>query len=250
MAYHRVAVNGMSFAWRAASFPRGFVVPARELGLPPGVSKRKSVRTGGDQSRRICGMRFVTGYAAMLAAMLASVPAALASSGGELRVDTVAVEGRAPIWDGARIGVWEMDGDKPGRMVAERHATPAKVALEPGRYRVAIHYQGARSMRDVRVEGGADQEIVLNLNAGEVSLDLLPRMGAAPVDRDLSWSVHHYAPGEGLGDLVASASGRNPTLLLSEGWYEVRVPYNGDTVRHVIQAKAGRQQWYSLLARW
>lgn len=199
-------------------------------------------------------MTYIHKYAALAVAVLAATvclpyPAAATDGRGVLRVDTVVSEGRDALWDGARIAVWALEDGRPGQMVARRHATPAKVDLDPGEYRVVVLYQGARSMRDIQVGAGAREEIVLNLNAGEVAFELLPIMGAAPVTDELTWSVHHYVPGKGAGRLVTQTVGDKPTILLSDGWYEVRVDFAGKTVRHVIEARAGERAWYSLIAR-
>jgi hypothetical protein len=191
------------------------------------------------------------GFTAVVLAATAYLPSpAEATEGrGILRVDTVASEGRDALWDGARIAVWELEDGRPGQMVARRHATPAKVDLDPGEYRVVVLYQGARSMRDIQVGAGARKDVVLNLNAGEVAFELLPIMGAAPVSEALTWSVHHYVPGKNAGRLVTQTVGDKPTILLSDGWYEVRVDFAGKTIRHVIEARAGERAWYSLIAR-
>ncbi|RDD63684.1 hypothetical protein [Ferruginivarius sediminum] len=199
-------------------------------------------------------MTAILKHAAFAAAVLAATaypqsPVEATEGRGILRVETVVSEGRDALWDGARIAVWELEGGRPGQMVARRHATPAKVDLDPGKYRVVVLYQGARSIRDIQVGAGAREKVVLNLNAGEVAFELLPIMGAAPVSEALTWSVHHYVPGKGAGRLVTQTVGDKPTILLSDGWYEVRVDFAGKTVRHVIEARAGERAWYSLIAR-
>lgn len=192
--------------------------------------------------------------AAVLAAVLAVGTAVLPDAGRAaeqhlVRFDAVVADGAPPINGAMTIEVWARDGRQATVKVAERHAAPAEVALEPGAYRILTVYKQARRVHDIRVTADGPHRKTLNLGAGEIGLELLRRVGGARVADDVRWQVHEYARGAGKGESVAVIEGSRPRLLLREGWYEVVARHDGVVTDHVVEVSAGARFDYSLVMR-
>lgn len=92
---------------------------------------------------------------------------------------------------------------------------------------------------------------VLNLEAGEVRLELVARDGTRDQPADVSWTVYRYRPGDQRGPEVVVTDAARPELTLDAGWYEVRARLAGksdpSSIReHVVEVKAGREQAYRI----
>lgn len=189
---------------------------------------------------------------ALLAGVTGAMPAHADqnTASGNYRIDAVMTAGGAPIRDGADVFVLDAEGD----VVARRHAVPAIVDLAPGDYTAAVVYKNAQA-RGALALGTTPGTNSLNLEAGEVRLDLVPPDGASGGVSAASWTVYRYRPGDAHGDTVAESSAARPELTLDAGWYEVHARYTRSsadaptgTVVHVIEVKPGRRQTYSIAA--
>lgn len=183
---------------------------------------------------------------AFAGALLAAAATASAAD-QQVRIDAVVVEGTAPIQDEMLLQVWSRDGKKALQKVAESHSAPADLALKSGEYRVVAHYRDARVVRDIVVAGPADRHKVINLDAGEIGLELLPGVGRQPLADPILWQVRRYKRGTSSGREVAKISDARPSLLLSEGWYEVVATHGENQTEHVIEVSAGQRFNYSLV---
>jgi hypothetical protein len=189
------------------------------------------------------------GALAAVVAVAAPHAADAADNGHKVRLDAVVNVGAPPIQDDVRFEVWR---HQDGRLhkVGENEAGPAEFRMAPGRYRIVAEYRDARVVRDVTVENASDTRKQINLNAGEVGLELLPRVGGrAYTGSDIVWQVHRYKRGADRGGKVAEISHANPSLLLREGWYEVTANRDGRQIGHVIEVTAGARFDYSLVEK-
>lgn len=164
-----------------------------------------------------------------------------------VRLDAVIAKGGPPINDEVKFAIWSLnDGDSKG-VIARRAAAPAEVALQPGEYRIVAEYGSARRVQDIRVEDAPSQRQMINLNAGEVELSLVPRIGAPAVRAPMMWEVRRYARGEKKGATIASVKDDRPHLMLREGWYEVEVRHGNAAITHTIEVAAGQRYDYTLV---
>lgn len=187
----------------------------------------------------------VVGAAALMALGLAT--GAASAKERLLRLDAVLSAGGEPIYDGMAIGIWRMKDGEPVARVAQRHAAPAEIALEPGRYRVEAVYGDARRVTDITVPAADAPHRTINLNAGRVRLQLLSRADGPPVRGGVAWEVRRYRRGSSQGRRVAKVSADRPSLWLAEGWYEVRARHGGKRVDHVVEVSAGRTYNYAIV---
>ena len=189
-------------------------------------------------------------FGAVLAAgVLLGMPLATrAEEPTTVRFDAVFATGGEVVNDAMSLAVWALDDDAPQQgKVAERHAAPAEVALAPGRYRIEAIYDNLRRVQDIQVGSDSYQRVRINLRAGELALNLLPRVGEQPIKSPLAWDVRRYTGNGKPGQRVAAKTHKSLDLLLSEGWYKVAVAHNGKTVEHLVEVDAGRRYEYSLL---
>lgn len=183
----------------------------------------------------------------VLAVGLAFLPVDGSAQSRTVRLDAVMAKGGAPIKDSMNVAVWSLNGSGPDGIVARRDAAPAEMSLEPGEYRVVAEYGAARRVQDIRVGDEPSQRRLINLNAGEVGLRLVKRVGGSTVRGPLDWRIHRYVRGAGKGEQVARVRENQPHLLLREGWYEVEVSHRGQTRKHAIEAAAGQRYDYTLV---
>lgn len=165
---------------------------------------------------------------------------------GHTRLQVVSRTGGSAITSGVDVEVWARDGRQATRKVAQSQGNPAQIRLGPDQYRVVATYRDARVVRDIVVSSQSDPVKTISLEIGEIALELLPAPGAAPLRKDVSWTVRHYRRGAGAGKPVVRTTNPTPTLGLAEGWYKVRAQYGGRTTSHIVEAAAGRTYTYSL----
>lgn len=188
------------------------------------------------------------GFLAALALVAGSPAAGADGERREVRIDAVTVAGAPAIQGPMRMQIWARDGGGKFRKIGESERVPAHVRLQPGRYRVVLHYREVRAVRDIVVDEAGDAHKTLSLRAGEVGLELLRAAGGGALHDGVSWRVHRYRKGDEAGKPVAQRSEPTPTLLLSEGWYEVVATHGNRRVSHVIEVSAGQRYDYSLVA--
>jgi hypothetical protein len=195
-------------------------------------------------------MRRTLVHLTLAAAVAAGVGISMQSAAAKertVRLDAIVANGGEPLYDAMAIDVWRLTGDGGAQRVAERHAAPAEVALDPGRYRIEAIYGNARTVQDITVKAAGGTRQVINLNAGQVGLSLRPSIEGDPIREPLDWEVRRYRRGDAPGRKVAEMDGDNPRLWLSEGWYEVNVQYRDRTVGHVVEVAAGQTFDYTLV---
>ena len=186
--------------------------------------------------------------AGLLLAGLLSLPSAAAA---DTRVNLHAVtrDGGPQLTDGVTFQIWARDGKRAVRKVAERTGAPAELDLAPDEYRVVTTYRQARRVTDFEVPDGGTVSQTINLRLGRLKLELLPGPGAAPVRRDVAWTVRPYNSGNAKTKPIAQVRGAAPELGLSAGWYKVAARHGDGTYTHVVEVSAGRSVTYSLFLK-
>jgi hypothetical protein len=183
----------------------------------------------------------------VLAAGIALHPHDAAADSSTVRLDAVIAKGGAPIKDSMNFAIWSLNGGGNEGVVARRDAAPAEVSLQPGDYRIVAEYGAARRVQDIRVDDTPSQRRLINLNAGEVGLRLVERVGGKTVRAPLDWEIRRYSRGAGKGEKVVTVRQERPHLVLREGWYEVEVRHGGKTRKHAIEVGAGQRYDYTLV---
>lgn len=182
---------------------------------------------------------------ALVGGMLATTP--VIAKERLVRLDAVLAQGGEPVYDAVKLDVWQLKNGQPVARMAERHAAPAEVELDPGRYRVEAVYGNARRVTDITVPATGDTRTVINLRAGRVSLNALPNIDGAPIPHAVSWEIRRYRRGSAPGRKVADTADEHPAFWLSEGWYEVVVKHRDRSARHVVEVAAGQNFDYAIV---
>jgi hypothetical protein len=190
--------------------------------------------------------------AGLIAGLLsAAAPAVSAGAQGEtvVHLRAVARDGGPVLTDGVRFEVWAREGERAVRKVAEASPAPATLELPTAAYRVVATYRQARTVIDIAVPTDAPVRETVSLDVGQLKLELLPAAGAAPVRRDVAWTVRPYRAGGGRADALVRTRTPVPQLGLSAGWYKVAAQHGEQTYTHVVEVAAGRSVTYSLFAK-
>ena len=193
--------------------------------------------------------RRIAGRAAslLLAGLLCLPGAAIADTGVNLHV--VSRDGGVELTDGVAFQVWTRDGERALRKLVERTGAPAELDLPPDEYRVVTTYRQARKVTDFEVPDGGSITETINLRLGRLKLELRPGPGAAPVRREVAWTVRPYRNGGGRAKPIARVKDAMPELGLSAGWYSVAAQHRQATYTHVVKVAAGRSVTYSLFVK-
>ena len=169
------------------------------------------------------------------------------TASGNYRVDAVMTGGGTLLEGAAEVYVLDSQGD----VVARRHAVPAMFDLGGEDFTAVVVYGNARG-RGAIGPGTQPGANALNLEAGEVRLDLVKPDGSRVPSRDLSWRVYRYRPDIQRGPEVVVTHAARAHLILDAGWYEVQARHAGQsssssTREHLIEVKAGRERTYSIV---
>jgi len=123
----------------------------------------------------------------------------------------------------------------------------SKVDLPRGQYRVTAAY-GATTVQEDIVVGAEQKKHVVNLNAGVISLRMIPDINGKPLTTDTDWQILTYGrDAQGNRHEVHRVVSPNPQLVLPAGWYVVQA-YNGGTMtKHTLEVTAGISYKYTLV---
>lgn len=192
-------------------------------------------------------MAIRAGFLVALVLAAGSAAAGTADKAHEVRIDAVAVAGAPAIKGPVRMEIWAHNDDSGLHKVGESEQASLRMQLQPGRYRVVAQHRDIRTVRDIRINDAGDVHKTVSLRAGEVGLELLHTIGGSVLRDGVAWRVHRYRKGNAAGKTLATRSEPTPTLLLSEGWYEVVATHGNRQVSHVIEVTAGQRYDYSLV---
>jgi hypothetical protein len=179
-------------------------------------------------------------------AMAQNNQTAAAGSGYELHIAAVPVPGAEPMKEQVRYKVEALDGAERGKVVAYHTGSELKAQLPAGRYRVTSVFGLATTTSDVKIVDGPVYHET-SLNAGGITLALMPYFGAPNIKDDIEWVVWTFGR-DALGNRweVARVRGPNPRLMLPEGYYIVTAEHRGALAKHTIEVTAGNNYNYAI----
>ena len=189
----------------------------------------------------------------LTAAVLLSPPQAVAQSNQtaaagvyNLLVTAVPVPGAAPMHEQIVYTVEALDGKDRGRVVASHTGPQLAAKLPSGRYRVTSVFNLSTISNDIEIKD-APVTHQMALNAGGITLALMPHFGAPEINADIEWTIWTFGR-DATGNRweVARARGANPRMMLPEGYYYVTANYNGAEARHTIEVTAGNNYNYAI----
>lgn len=130
-------------------------------------------------------------------------------------------------------------GDARGDEVSRAHMPEYALALKAGKYRVESRYGAinARTVREVEIKTGATQALVLELDAGLVTLRLADKTAATAAERlrtDVLWEIHDAS-----GRHIWTTGQVTPRLPLAAGRYTARAETRAQTVEHPFHVATG-----------
>jgi hypothetical protein len=82
-----------------------------------------------------------------------------------------------------------------------------------------------------------------------VGLELVGEPGGGPVHGPVSWRIHAYKRGQGMGPRVVDVSGASTRVRLAAGTYELDILHEGGRMDHTIQVGAGAKIDYTLIVK-
>lgn len=180
------------------------------------------------------------------AALAQSKQTASTPAGHTLHVSAIPVRGAQPMDADVRYTVEALDGNRRGQVVASGQGSSLSAELPPGRYRVSSVLGLVTTRSEVSiVDGPVDHQAILN--AGGITLALMPHFGAPEITEDIDWVVWTYGR-DALGNRweVARVRGANPALMLPEGYYVVTANHRGAEAKHTIEVTAGNNYNYAI----
>jgi hypothetical protein len=149
-------------------------------------------------------------------------------------LDAVIAAGAAPLSDVA-FTIERVHGG----IVQEARGSNAQVDLPAGRYKVRAAFGETEVEKDIVVDG-ANIRHTINLNAGEVQLNMIRGIGQAPIKDPIEWTVMTYGrDSQGNRHLVHQVTASTAHLTLPGGWYYIEARHNGALVKHTIEVTAG-----------
>lgn len=180
--------------------------------------------------------------AAILSGVVYADEAPAASDEFDIRLQAVVAEGAKTMTDPLTWTVTRLS-DKagvPGEVIATKTAAAPTLSLAPGRYAVSATYGDAQAHEEIAV-GSADATHVLSLDAGFISLSMIPHAGAPLVTSDITWEIYRYAKGAGVDEKrkVTVAVAPSQRFILPAGYYTIRARYNGTHADMVLPVTAG-----------
>ncbi len=186
------------------------------------------------------------GMASSIAVIPPLKPTMLATAtmagGIAVRLDAIIAPGGKPIADTISWTVAKLEGE----VVASQTAAQAKFALAPGKYKVTVEYGHAKSTHDLVVGTSAGKQ-TFNLNAGYLTVKMIPHSGAPAIKDDVTWELYVYAGGKAEnGTKLSTAVAPTQSYVLPAGAYVVRAQYEGTSADLVVPLAAGQGYDYTI----
>lgn len=149
-------------------------------------------------------------------------------------LDAVIAEGAAPLSD-VSFTVERVHGG----VVEEMRGGAAELQLPEGRYRVRAAFGQTSVERDIIVDE-TNTRHTINLNAGEVQLNIIRGIGQAPIKDPVQWDVMTFGrDASGNRHLLHQVTASTAQLTLPGGWYYIEATHGGETVKHSIEVTPG-----------
>jgi hypothetical protein len=169
---------------------------------------------------------------------------ASASELNALRLQTVFVEGAKPINRPISYRLRRMLGGEVFEL--SDRTGEVEVNVPDGRYTLRTAY-GETTVEEEFVVKGAKRHVV-NLNAGEVSLALLTKVGGSQIKKPIDWTVETYGRDHtGHRKQVIKATTDWVEAVLPAGWYVVEARLGQSMTKHTIEVTAGTRYNYQIV---
>lgn len=165
-----------------------------------------------------------------------------------LQLQAVIVSGAKPIPRNVSFMLERVDQGRR-ETVANLTGGVANVDVKPGRYRLTTAYGATVIEEDLDVRSAKDLPHEVNLNAGEIGLNMIPHVGGKPLRTPIDWQILSYRKNyQGKRDVIFSANAAETEVVLPAGWYMVHAQQKGGKLRkHVIEVTAGTRYNYTLV---
>ncbi len=163
-----------------------------------------------------------------------------------LKVSAIIAKGGKPLAKDVSYTL-ERFGGGGSEIVATATGGRAVMNVPPGSYRLVTAFGAARVFENIEVNGKTKPHVV-NLNAGEISLKLIPGVGRAAIKKPIIWSVYSYGKdASGKRVLLHETQGATANLVLSAGWYYILARNDERVTKHTIEVSAGQRYKYTLI---
>lgn len=169
------------------------------------------------------------------------------TDGPGLEVQAVIMEGAGAISRDVAFSLHSMNSR--GDRKLEDSGTGGEAILEapPGEYILTAIYGATTREQKVRIEEGRGHHVV-NLDAGEITLDVIRGVGQPSVTKPIEWKIMTYGKNSnGNRKVIYEETAVKPFLILPEGWYVVHAVNEGELVKHTIEVTSGVRYDYTLV---
>lgn len=157
-------------------------------------------------------------------------------------------EGAAEIPENVSFTLHSLGSGGQADLAGERSGGIAAFDIPNGDYLLTTAYGAMLKQEVVQVRGRDDALHTVNLNAGEITLSVIPGVGRPALTDSIDWKIHTYGrDSEGNRHVLHRVSGANPYLVLPAGWYFVTADYDGRQLTHTIEVGAGNRFDYTLV---
>lgn len=163
----------------------------------------------------------------------------------DVKLSAVIAEGAKPMRDQI---FWVVARDYGGQreVVATQTGATPKLALQPGRYVVTAKYGDTEVSEEIAIGGDAAHHVV-NLNAGVISLRLVPNAGAPAVSDNVTWEIYEYSKARKEDrKQITVVQAPQHEFVLPAGYYIVRASYNDTVSELVVPVEAGHTYKYTV----
>jgi len=171
--------------------------------------------------------------------------AAVPSDGG-FAVRAIINAGAKEIPQGVSFSLHRLNGRGEAELAAHASGGTAEFDLPQGQYLLTTVYGAALKQELVDADPRANHTV--NLNAGEITLSVIPGVGRPALKEEIDWQILTFGrDSEGNRHVLHRVSGANPHLVLPAGWYFVAADYEGRRLTHTIEVGAGNRFDYTLV---
>ncbi|MGM0562461.1 MAG: hypothetical protein ACQETX_15510 [Pseudomonadota bacterium] len=169
------------------------------------------------------------------------------TDGTGLEVHAVIMEGAGAITKDVSFSLHSTNGRGDRKLEASGTGGQAILEAEPGEYILTTVYGATTRQQKVRIDDEGSRHVV-NLDAGEITLDVIRGVGQPSVTKPIEWTIMTYGKNSnGNRKVVYEETAVNPFLVLPEGWYVVHAVNEGEQIKHTIEVTSGVRYDYTLV---
>lgn len=181
-------------------------------------------------------------------AMAAGEQQTAANPGHPFKVQAIINEGAKEIPSNVSFSLHRLGRNGQAELAAEGSGGIAELSVPRGEYLLTTTYGATLKQELVQVRDPAAAPHTVNLNAGEITLSVIPGVGRAPLQESIDWQILTFGrDDEGNRHVLHRVSGAKPHLVLPAGWYFVSADYGDRQLTHTIEVGAGTRFDYTLV---